>query len=376
MRVAFYAPMKPPDHPVPSGDRRMARALIEALGAAGHRVELATRLRAFDGSGDERHQVLIRARARGVAERLVARYRSLPRAERPEAWFTYHVHHKAPDWIGPVVARALGVPYVVAEASYAAKRSDGPWAVGFAGALAAIRAADAHLVLTELDRDGLRAVVPARRIVRLPPFLDPGPFMRARPTRARLARRHGLDPDAPWLLTVAMMRPGDKAASYGALGVALDLIRDVPWQAIIVGDGPAAPECRAPLERLGRRIRFVGALRPTALPAYYATADLFVWPGMGEAYGMAYLESQAAGCPVVAGAEPGVRAVVCDGRSGLLAPPRDAAALAAAIRRLLGDPALRASLGARARAWVTRHHGPEAAARALDRAFTVAGAPR
>jgi hypothetical protein len=45
MRIAFYAPMKPPDHPVPSGDRRMSRLLIAALGRAGHEVELASRLR-------------------------------------------------------------------------------------------------------------------------------------------------------------------------------------------------------------------------------------------------------------------------------------------------------------------------------------------
>ena len=89
---------------------------------------------------------------------------------------------------------------------------------------------------------------------------------------------------------------------------------------------------------------------------------------------MAYLEAQAAGCPVVAGAEPGVRAVVRDGQSGILAPPGDAVALAGAVRRLLGDAALRAALGARARAWVARRHGPEVAARALDRAFTIAGA--
>ena len=46
MEIAFYAPLKPPGHPVPSGDRRMARGLMAALGAAGHRVVLASALRA------------------------------------------------------------------------------------------------------------------------------------------------------------------------------------------------------------------------------------------------------------------------------------------------------------------------------------------
>ena len=48
MRVAFYSPLKPPDHPVPSGDRRMARLLIQALELAGNEVELpALRLVGF-----------------------------------------------------------------------------------------------------------------------------------------------------------------------------------------------------------------------------------------------------------------------------------------------------------------------------------------
>jgi len=59
-------------------------------------------------------------------ERLLAHYRALPRAEQPALWFTYHLYHKAPDHIGPVVARQLGIPYVLAEASYAAKQARGP----------------------------------------------------------------------------------------------------------------------------------------------------------------------------------------------------------------------------------------------------------
>ena len=60
MRVAFYAPLKPPDHAVPSGDRRMARLLMAALERAGHRVILASRLRAFEGHGKAATQELIR----------------------------------------------------------------------------------------------------------------------------------------------------------------------------------------------------------------------------------------------------------------------------------------------------------------------------
>src|SRR3546814_1683340 len=55
-----------------------------------------------------------------------SRYQALPARQRPQLWFTYHLYYKAPDWIGPKVARALRIPYVVAEASVAYKRASGP----------------------------------------------------------------------------------------------------------------------------------------------------------------------------------------------------------------------------------------------------------
>ena len=60
MRIAFYAPLKPPGHPVPSGDRRMARLLIDALGHGGHAVELAAVFRSWEGAGDGARQDRLR----------------------------------------------------------------------------------------------------------------------------------------------------------------------------------------------------------------------------------------------------------------------------------------------------------------------------
>jgi hypothetical protein len=56
MRIAFYAPLKPPDHPVVSGDRAMARALIAALRAGGQEVMLASRFRTRDAGDPERQK--------------------------------------------------------------------------------------------------------------------------------------------------------------------------------------------------------------------------------------------------------------------------------------------------------------------------------
>ena len=126
MRVAFYAPLKPPDHAVPSGDRRMARLLMAALERAGHRVILASRLRAFEGHGKAATQELIRREAEAQAAQLIERFRAAAAEARPEAWVTYHLYHKAPDWLGPPVSSALDIPYLIAEASHAPKRADSP----------------------------------------------------------------------------------------------------------------------------------------------------------------------------------------------------------------------------------------------------------
>ena len=103
MRVAFYAPMKSPTHRVPSGDRAVARLLIRALKQKGHDVFLASTLRAYDGTGDHRHQLKLAKRGAARAQSLIAEWRDDP----PDLWFTYHLYHKAPDWIGPRVAEAL-----------------------------------------------------------------------------------------------------------------------------------------------------------------------------------------------------------------------------------------------------------------------------
>ena len=117
--------MKPPDHPVPSGDRTMARLLIRALETAGHSVELASRLRSREPDGDPERQAELRDLGAASADRYVERHSG---AERPDLWFTYHLYYKAPDWIGPLASRRLGIPYVVAEASVApySPRSTGP----------------------------------------------------------------------------------------------------------------------------------------------------------------------------------------------------------------------------------------------------------
>jgi glycosyltransferase involved in cell wall biosynthesis len=343
MRIAFYAPLKSPTHGTPSGDRRIAGLLMDALARAGHRVELASSFRSYDLAGDGPRQIALREQGIALGRQLAAQWRNGAAEARPDLWFTYHLYYKAPDWLGPEVSAALGIPYVIAEASHAQKRAGGAWDTGHRGAMEAIRRADLLLCPTRDDVVGLRSVHALRgRIESLPPFLDPVPFraaaQRRDACRMELARLHGLDRSVPWLVVAAMMRPGDKLASYGALARALGQLRDLSWRLLVAGDGPARAEVEAVFAAaVPGRVTFLGALSLEEIAAAYAAADLCVWPAVNEAYGMAMLEAQAAGVPVVSCATRGVPDVVEHGRTGLLAPAGDEGALASLVRELLLD---------------------------------------
>ncbi len=354
MRIAFYAPLKAPTHAVPSGDRRVGRLFIAALEAAGHEVNIVSTLRAYEPDGDQERQTRIRSKGIAAASALVDQWRRGSGAQVPDLWFTYHVYYKAPDWIGPTVCEALGIPYVIAEASYAPKRASGPWAIGHAAAGKAIRAASLVLCATRSDMGCVKPVATSEaNVVWLPPFLDASPYQAAardRNThRARLAAQHGLDPSIPWLAVVAMMRPGDKAASYRMLARALGTMTDLRWQAIVAGDGVERASIEQAFESGARgRTRFLGERGPEEIAAIYAACDLCLWPAVNEAYGMAMLEAQAAGIPVVSRNVRGVPDVVCDGMTGSLAPPEDERAFASMARELITDSARRSSMGSEA----------------------------
>jgi glycosyltransferase involved in cell wall biosynthesis len=363
VRVALHTPLKPPDSPVPSGDREMARGLRRLLERLGHTVVMPALSRVAPGVPPTDTHIALERRARAQAARLIRQWRALPahHPERFDLWFTYHCYYRKPDWLGPEVTRALGIPYVIAEASHAPRRAQGPTRMGHRAVERALAAVDLVLTVNPRDVAGVKARLrPGARQAWLPPFIDTTPFRVP-------ARRDAGQP--PLLLAVGMMRSRDKAESYRVLARALAKLGDRKWRALLVGDGPARPEIEGLMAPFGDRVRFAGAVPHADLPALYAAADLYVWPAINEAYGMAFLEAQAAGLPVVAGRTGGVPAVVADGVTGLLTPIGDADAFAAAVARLLDAPEERARLGTAAASRVASRHDERAAAYALAAAL-------
>lgn len=406
MKIAFYAPLKAPDHPVPSGDRTIARlflAVLRRAGAArGWEAEVASRFRSFDGGGDAARQARLRDVGTALAERLIRRYRAAPGDARLRLWFTYHLYHKAPDWLGPVVSERLGIPYVVAEASHAAKQAGGAWDIGHEATARAIRHADAVLALNRDDEPGVRAVAgDPSRIVPFPPFLGPCGVLAAEggssagstgrsdsvdsaevgerasdnlagssaPSRSgardAVARRFDVPAGGPWLLCVAMMRGGRKLASFEVLAEALSRapLSAASWHLLVAGDGPVRFDVEATFARRlpGDRVTFTGRVGGETLADLYAGSDLFVWPAVGEPMGMAMLEAQGHGLPVVAARTRGVPDLVHDGETGRLVPEGDANAFSEAVRSLIREPGKRRRMGRAARARVAREHSFDAA---------------
>lgn len=145
---------------------------------------------------------------------------------------------------------------------------------------------------------------------------------------------------------------------YKGIDVLIRAMTEVNGRALIVGRGMEGTALRSQAEQLGvaDRVVFLGEVPDARLRALLHAADVFVLPSIDrcEAFGIVQLEAMACGKPVVSTDLPtGVRFVNQHEVTGLLAPPGDAPALAAALNRLLDDPALRARMGDAGRARVT-----------------------
>jgi glycosyltransferase involved in cell wall biosynthesis len=187
--------------------------------------------------------------------------------------------------------------------------------------------------------------VPERRLIVAPPGNDKLPSARGSGGAGPLA-----------LLAVGAVVP---RKGYDVLIAALATLRELPWRLTIVGDRARDPATAQRVEAdiarsgLADRVALAGAVPDERLDALYDGADLFVLPSRYEGYGMAFAAAIARGLPVIgtdAGAIP--EAVPAD--AGILVPPDNVPALAAALYRLITDPRERGRLATAARAAAAR----------------------
>lgn len=172
--------------------------------------------------------------------------------------------------------------------------------------------------------------------------------------RAATRQRLGLAPDQPVLVTTSRLE------YEKGVQLAIRALRELPDNAALLIAGAGA--YRQALERLtaqlglADRVRFLGFVPHQDLPAVLNAADVFLAPTLcQEGLMLTAIEAQACGLPVVATAASGVLTAVQDGVGGHLFPMGDSDALVSRVRHLIEDPALRAQMGAKARANVEAH---------------------
>ena len=351
MKIVVVSGIWPPDV---GGPASHAPALAEALLEAGHTVEVVTT--ADRTPAPRPYPLRWVARGRPAPLRHLAVVREVRSAARgaDRVYATTMVRRAA---LGAALARRPLVVKLVADEAYERERRAGR----FAGTLEQFQTERGGLRVRLLRATRTAALRRASRV------LVPSAYLRA------IALGWGLDPARTTVVAnpapeVPVHPTRDEArAALGiegfALGVAgrlteqkaledtLAALARVPRVALLVlGDGPerAALERRAAQLDVSDRVRFLGAGTRDDVIVLFRAVDAALLTSAWENLPHTLLEALAAGTPVIATAVGGIPEVVRDGENGLLVPPRDVAAAASAIDRLVRDEVLRASLAAAA----------------------------
>ena len=206
---------------------------------------------------------------------------------------------------------------------------------------------DAVVVLSQAVRDNLLLYgVPDAKVNVIYAGIDTREFSRAAEDGSGCTARVALGvPDGNLLLGMAGRFVEGKGHACLLDAMASLIGQGVPTTLALVGEGPLRGEMEARARTLGIADQVIFAGFHPNLPAFMAALDVFVMASTcQEVMPLVLMEAMSAGCPVVATEVGGVSEIVASGRTGLLVPPGDAAALADALRRVGEDPSLRARL--------------------------------
>ncbi|MFN2555754.1 MAG: glycosyltransferase family 4 protein [Nitriliruptorales bacterium] len=220
----------------------------------------------------------------------------------------------------------------------------------------------------------LRPYLAAPLVARVPPGVDVEAF-RPGSDGSGFRARLGIPADALLVGCVARLV---RRKGQDVLLAAWPAVRRQHPEAwlVLVGNGPLEATLRRSVSRLGpdSHVVFAGTLAWEHLPAAYAALEVFAMPcrtrlgGIDvEGLGIAYLEAQATGLPVVAGRSGGAPEALRDGDTGVVIDGNDPGAVAEAVASLLGDGGRRRAMGERARAWAVERWSWEASSDRFQR---------
>ncbi len=285
--------------------------------------------------------------ARSLSPRAQFRaFRALVRLIRAEQPDLVHAHMPISGFLARLAARVAGVPCVAYTCHGFLFNQPGPWprrAAAFAMEWIGGRLTDIAMTVSTEEAADARRLFISRRAVGIGNGRDPARFRPDAAARARIRAELGVADDRVVVIAVSRLV---RHKGYPEL---LAAMRDVDAELWIVGERLPSDH-GADLEPvfaacgLGARLRRLGYRED--IPALLAAADIFTLPSHFEGLPMSVIEAMLTGLPVVATDIGGPREQVVAEHTGLLVPPRQSAPLAAALRRLAADPALRAQYGA------------------------------
>ncbi len=272
----------------------------------------------------------------------------------PEVRHLYVHYLHTPGSVGRYTGMLLGLPF-----SFSAHAKD-IWTTPAWEKRAKLGEAQWTVTCTRTNLDHLHQLAPDARVELVHHGLDADRFTAPPPRPA----------GTPMILCVA--RAVEKKGLATLLEALALLPADLDWRFEHVGGGPLKDGLQRQSRRLGLepRVTWHGARAQDQVIEAYRRAALFCLPariaGDGDRDGLpnVIMEAMAQELPVVSTAVSAIPEIVADGVNGLLVPPEDPAALAAALERLLRNPALRAGMGAAGRARVLAEFGMD---RGIDR---------
>ena len=350
MRIAFFAPHKHIDHPISSGDLIIGRSLHNFLEAQGHELLVASRTRLRN----------ITAKPLKWPGLFLEFQRTLKRVRdfNPDIWLTYHSYYKSPDLLGPYISAKLGIPYAIYQGVFATKyrRNFKTWP-GYMLNKHALLHADLVFANKKVDFHNLARIILPQKLSRTNVGINTELFNYNSDGAAEIRNKHSLE-GKQVILSTAMLREDVKAESITDLIKAFTpLSKKYPQTVMLIaGDGEARSHLQdLAAQKAGDRIIFLGQVKREELYKYYSAADIFAYPGINEALGMVYLESQCCGLPVVAYSTQGPKEAVSHGKTGLLSPEKDIPALTANLEKMLLDSDLRATMAKAAPVRIKKH---------------------
>lgn len=379
LRIAIFANTLPPLGPGAAdatvrygGVERAALSLARALAGRGHEVwafcgTVAGQDRAVLAFDEGRLRIRVARAAAFVGQTPVAPalLRAPREAGRCDVVLAYMGDQPAPTlalhwarrWRAPLVVSFHGDP--VGGFGSLARRL-GVWAHARWLGPRALRAARAVIALSPAAAGSARLLQPHRaKTTVIPNGVDAAAGFQG--TRLEARRRHGVPPGAQAVAFVGSLTPikGPDVLLEAWARVAR------PGRVLLVaGDGPERARLEAQAARLGvaGSVRFLGFV-PATRSGVLAAADVLALPSRSESFPLTLLEAGLAGVPIVASRIPALEGLVEDGRTALLVPPEDPAALAAALERLLGDEPLARGLADAGLRWALGHRWEDVAAR-------------